>query len=142
MRILLDECLPIDFRHSFAGHQAHSAEWAGFKGQKNGELLRALPRDGNGTNQRRARRRVAELGVSLAAYIRRLMAWTMRGTWARLTPTRTSEYGSDQFAIRSERAACVHRTALSTAARFYSTSPFQDQRGMCRPSGTSSGERW
>ena len=41
MRILLDECLPLDFRHSFPGHDAHTAQWAGFKGKKNGELLRA-----------------------------------------------------------------------------------------------------
>ena len=41
MKILLDECLPLDFRHSFPGHDAHSAEWAGLKGKKNGELLQA-----------------------------------------------------------------------------------------------------
>ena len=41
MKILLDECLPVDFRHSFQGHEAHSAEWAGLKGKKNGELLQA-----------------------------------------------------------------------------------------------------
>jgi hypothetical protein len=40
VKILLDECLPLDFRHSFPGHDAHSAEWAGLKGKKNGELLR------------------------------------------------------------------------------------------------------
>jgi hypothetical protein len=40
VKIPLDECLPLDFRHSFPGHDAHSAEWAGFKGKKNGELLR------------------------------------------------------------------------------------------------------
>ena|SRR5450759_3213491 len=40
MKILLDECLPLDFRHSFPGHNAHSAEWAGLKGKTNGELLR------------------------------------------------------------------------------------------------------
>jgi hypothetical protein len=40
MKILLDECLPLDFRHSFPEHEAHSAEWAGLKGKKNGELLR------------------------------------------------------------------------------------------------------
>lgn len=41
MKILLDECLPVDFRHSFPGREAHSVEWAGFKGKKNGELLQA-----------------------------------------------------------------------------------------------------
>lgn len=41
MKILLDECLPIDFRHSFPNHDAHTAQWAGLKGTKNGELLQA-----------------------------------------------------------------------------------------------------
>ncbi len=41
MRILLDECLPVDFRHSFRDHEVHSVDWAGFKGMKNGRLLRA-----------------------------------------------------------------------------------------------------
>ena len=41
MKFLLDECLPVDFRHSFPGHDAHSVEWAGLKGKKNGELLLA-----------------------------------------------------------------------------------------------------
>ena len=40
MKILLDECLPLDFRHSFSRHDAHTAEWAGLKGKKNGDLLR------------------------------------------------------------------------------------------------------
>ena len=40
MKVLLDECLPLDFRHSFHDYEAHTAEWAGFKGKKNGELLR------------------------------------------------------------------------------------------------------
>jgi hypothetical protein len=38
MKILLDECLPLDFRHSVPGHDAHTVQWAGLKG-KNGELL-------------------------------------------------------------------------------------------------------
>ena len=41
MKILLDECLPLDFRHSFPSHEAHTVQWAGLKGKKNGELLRA-----------------------------------------------------------------------------------------------------
>jgi predicted nuclease of predicted toxin-antitoxin system len=41
MRILLDECLPLDLRHSFPVHMVHTAEWAGLKGKTNGELLRA-----------------------------------------------------------------------------------------------------
>ena len=39
MKILLDECLPVDFRHHFPGHEVHTAEWAGFKSLKNGTLL-------------------------------------------------------------------------------------------------------
>lgn len=39
MKILLDECLPVDFRHSFANHDAQTVQWVGFKGKKNGELL-------------------------------------------------------------------------------------------------------
>jgi hypothetical protein len=41
MKILLDECLPLDFRRSFRNHEAHTAQWAGLKGKDNGELLRA-----------------------------------------------------------------------------------------------------
>jgi hypothetical protein len=41
MKILLDECLPLDFRHSFPDHDAHTAQWAGLKSKKNGELLLA-----------------------------------------------------------------------------------------------------
>lgn len=41
MKILLDECLPLDLRHSFPSHAAHTAQWAGLKGKKNGELLLA-----------------------------------------------------------------------------------------------------
>ena len=41
MKILFDECLPIDFRHSFPNHDAHTTQWAGLKSTKNGELLLA-----------------------------------------------------------------------------------------------------
>jgi hypothetical protein len=41
VKILIDECLPVDLWYSFSVHQAHSAEWAGLKGRKNGELLDA-----------------------------------------------------------------------------------------------------
>lgn len=39
MRVLLDECLPVDFRNHLRGHEVHSVEWAGFKSLKNGQLL-------------------------------------------------------------------------------------------------------
>lgn len=41
MKVLLDECLPLDFRHSFPNHDVHTAQWAGLKGMQNGELLQA-----------------------------------------------------------------------------------------------------
>jgi len=41
MKILPDECLPLDFRHSFPGHEAHTAQRAGLNGMKNGELIAA-----------------------------------------------------------------------------------------------------
>ena len=41
MRVLLDECLPVDFRHSIPGHEVHTAQWAGLKSKTNGELLQA-----------------------------------------------------------------------------------------------------
>ena len=39
MKILLDECLPLGFRHHLTGHEVHTAQWAGFKSLKNGRLL-------------------------------------------------------------------------------------------------------
>jgi predicted nuclease of predicted toxin-antitoxin system len=36
VRILLDECLPVDFRHSFSGHEAHTVEWAGQQAAERG----------------------------------------------------------------------------------------------------------
>jgi predicted nuclease of predicted toxin-antitoxin system len=41
VKILPDECLSLGFRHSFPQHEVHMAQWAGLKGKKNGELLRA-----------------------------------------------------------------------------------------------------
>jgi predicted nuclease of predicted toxin-antitoxin system len=46
MKILLDECLPQDLRHALPGHEVHTAHWAGFKGMKNGDLLRAAEDQG------------------------------------------------------------------------------------------------
>ena len=46
MKVLLDECLPLDFRHDLRGHEAHTVQWVGFKGKKNGELLEAAERAG------------------------------------------------------------------------------------------------
>ena len=43
MKLLLDECQPVDFRHSLPEHDAHTAEWARLKELKNGELLRFRP---------------------------------------------------------------------------------------------------
>jgi len=41
VKILLDECLPLDLRHSFSNHDTHTVQWAGLKGKGNGELLQA-----------------------------------------------------------------------------------------------------
>jgi len=41
MRILLDECVNQRLRNYLPGHYCESAEYAGFAGLKNGELLNA-----------------------------------------------------------------------------------------------------
>jgi len=41
MRLLLDECVPRRLRRDSAGHTVSTVEEAGFKGLKNGQLLRA-----------------------------------------------------------------------------------------------------
>jgi hypothetical protein len=46
VKVLLDECLPVDYRHSFPNHEVHSVEWAGLKGKKNGQLLTAAEQAG------------------------------------------------------------------------------------------------
>jgi predicted nuclease of predicted toxin-antitoxin system len=46
MKILLDECLPVEFRLSLRGHEVHTVQWAGLKGKKNGELLQAAEASG------------------------------------------------------------------------------------------------
>ena len=48
MTVLLDECLPVDFRHSFPDHEVNTVQRAGFKGKKNGELLSAAEDAGYG----------------------------------------------------------------------------------------------
>jgi hypothetical protein len=40
LKILLDECRPAGCGHHLQNHACHTAEWAGLKGYKNGELLR------------------------------------------------------------------------------------------------------
>jgi hypothetical protein len=39
MKILLDERLPLDFRHSIPGHVVHTVQWTSLKGMKIGGLL-------------------------------------------------------------------------------------------------------
>jgi hypothetical protein len=41
MRLLLDECVDQRLRLLFAGHECHTAAYAGFTGMKNGALLDA-----------------------------------------------------------------------------------------------------
>jgi predicted nuclease of predicted toxin-antitoxin system len=42
MKLLLDECVARDVKKDLRGHDVHTAEEAGYKGLKNGELLRAI----------------------------------------------------------------------------------------------------
>lgn len=46
MRILLDECIDENLRHSFPGHECHTCRYAGLKGLANGELLAAAEKAG------------------------------------------------------------------------------------------------
>ncbi len=41
MKLLLDECVARDVKHDFRGHDVSTVEEAGFKGLKNGDLLRS-----------------------------------------------------------------------------------------------------
>ncbi len=41
MKILLDECVPQDFRKQLPPYDPHTVGWAGLKGLKNGKLLAA-----------------------------------------------------------------------------------------------------
>jgi len=45
MKLLLDECTPARLRFDFPGHQVFTIEQAGFKGLKNGTLLRKASRE-------------------------------------------------------------------------------------------------
>ena len=47
MKILLDDCLPVDFRYGFPGFEVHRARLAGFQGKKNGELVEAAEAGGD-----------------------------------------------------------------------------------------------
>lgn len=46
MRILIDECLPIQARHFFPGHDARTVQYMEWKMLKNGFLLAAAERAG------------------------------------------------------------------------------------------------
>jgi hypothetical protein len=39
MKLLLEECLPMDFRHQLVGHDAFTVVYQGWAGIKNGKLL-------------------------------------------------------------------------------------------------------
>ena len=41
MKLLLDECVAHDLKHSLAGHEVLTVVEAGYKGMTNGALLRA-----------------------------------------------------------------------------------------------------
>lgn len=45
MKLLLDECTPARLRFDFIGHEVRTLEQAGFKGLKNGILLRTASRE-------------------------------------------------------------------------------------------------
>jgi predicted nuclease of predicted toxin-antitoxin system len=46
MKLLLDECLPIDLRHDIPGHDVFTVGFMGWKGVKNGQLLSLAASDG------------------------------------------------------------------------------------------------
>jgi predicted nuclease of predicted toxin-antitoxin system len=39
MKLLLDECLAVEFRHDILGHDVYTVVFMGWKGVKNGQLL-------------------------------------------------------------------------------------------------------
>src|SRR3712207_6758467 len=46
MKVLLDECVPQDFRHSIAGHDVYTVGFMKWAGVKNGALLALAAADG------------------------------------------------------------------------------------------------
>jgi predicted nuclease of predicted toxin-antitoxin system len=46
MRILLDECVPLQVRHALAGHDVTTAQRMGWSGNSNGDLLAKAEREG------------------------------------------------------------------------------------------------
>ena len=46
MKILIDECLPVDLRLLISGHDVATVEYCGWKGTKNGRLLALAAADG------------------------------------------------------------------------------------------------
>jgi hypothetical protein len=46
MRILLDECVPVQVARTFSGHEVHSATDPRWRGASNGELLRLAEETG------------------------------------------------------------------------------------------------
>lgn len=46
MKLLLDECTPKRLKKDFVGHEIFTVDETGFKGMKNGKLLRAASDDG------------------------------------------------------------------------------------------------
>lgn len=48
VRVLIDECLPIQVRHLLPGHETVTVEYLGWKGLKNGALLDAAEQGGFG----------------------------------------------------------------------------------------------
>ena len=46
MKVLLDEMMPIKFRHDLPGHDAFTVEFMGWKRKNNGELLQLMLGEG------------------------------------------------------------------------------------------------
>lgn len=46
MKILLDECVPVQVRNALAGHDVSTAQKMGWSGLSNGELLQRAEHDG------------------------------------------------------------------------------------------------